>query len=133
MGAIVRNGEIYGSNMAINDAQTSENTTWSSEKIDNTINSVINDKILSNGGNPIKFRIFIRSVTFNDGNATVSGLPGVTSIAGAFAQPSEGNYVSIIKVSSFGTDINLRALVLNTSPASPYSGTMGVNLYVLYV
>lgn len=43
MGAIVRNGEIYGSNMAINDAQVSANTTWSSEKIDNTKadNSVI--------------------------------------------------------------------------------------------
>ena len=39
MGAIVRNGEIYGSNMAINDAQTSANTTWSSEKVDTKISA----------------------------------------------------------------------------------------------
>ena len=41
MGAIVRNGEIYGSNMAINDAQTSANTTWSSEKVSDEIDARI--------------------------------------------------------------------------------------------
>ena len=41
MGAIYRNGKMYGSNMAINDSQTGSDTTWSSEKTSDEIDSRI--------------------------------------------------------------------------------------------
>lgn len=122
----------------IDDTSVSTDKTWSSEKIDSEIdalNSDLSNKILSNGGNPLKFKIFTKSITFNNGDATVSGseLAGVTAIGGAFAQCVEGNFVSIIRTNVYGgANLTLRAMVLNTSPANPYSGTIGVNLYVLY-
>ena len=122
MGAIVRNGEIYGSNMAINDAQTSENTTWSSEKIDSEIKNqgFKVETIMVHGSN----------AAGTPSSVTAPVISGYTPI-GIVCYAASGN-------ENAGTDIHTCRYISNSNQVlvgwtKAVSPNYGVQVFLLYL